>query len=852
MIRLGSSAVLRRRVLGILIAVLSASGARAQGTDSCTTPTLVTGAGPHAFNNASATNGAQSSVCSVTCAKDVWFRWTAPTTGTYTLSLCGLTTIDSVVAVYAGTGCPAAAAIACNDDSCSLQSSIAFSATSGSSYVFQIGSFGTTAGGSGTFTVSIPPPPPPCSAAVGPDVIVGDVTGPSNYAAASGIDAIALGTTSCNLGDTWLNWFSSTNQHPVIGGNLYRYKVVGGAGRFEQIGMSWLKHGFFALSQTLCCTTCVSTDGTHLGVGCSDPYTSTRNGTQSGLGPRWQVNANTGAFTYPPANPSWAGSTARRLEFLLTDVEATPGVRYFGESQYVTPDDAIAGNQDNNASWRELLVSGSATDWTFALSGSTTRQQSAVQAWALCESGVTLTNVDLPSEGRLILGHKVTALGGGQYRYEYALYNMNSDDAVRSFALPIGAGVTVTNAGFHDLPYRNGDGPGNVNYDGADWTSSNSGGVLSWSTQTFAQNASANALRWGSTYNFRFDANVAPTGGTITLGRYKSAGSATVAAAVPGSAGPDSDGDGVTDAVDNCPSVANTNQANADGDASGDACDTCTDTDGDGFANPGFPASTCPVDGCPNDPLKSAPGACGCGVPETDSDGDGTPNCVDGCPNDPLKITPGPCGCGVPNTDSDGDGTPNCNDGCPNDPLKTTPGACGCGVPNTDSDGDGTPNCVDGCPNDPLKITPGACGCGVPNTDSDNDGTPNCIDGCPNDPAKIAPGVCGCGVADTDSDNDGTPNCNDGCPNDPLKTTPGACGCGVPNTDSDGDGTPNCNDGCPNDPLKITPGACGCGVPNTDSDNDGTPNCIDGCPNDPAKIAPGVCGCGVADTDSDG
>jgi hypothetical protein len=46
------------------------------------------------------------------------------------------------------------------------------------------------------------------------------------------------------------------------------------------------------------------------------------------------------------------------------------------------------------------------------------------------------------------------------------------------------------------------------------------------------------------------------------------------------SAGPaDSDGDGVNDTADNCPSVANANQANHDGDANGDACDPDDDND---------------------------------------------------------------------------------------------------------------------------------------------------------------------------------------------------------------------------------------------------------------------------------
>ncbi|MBK7945230.1 MAG: hypothetical protein IPJ85_07970 [Flavobacteriales bacterium] len=134
------------------------------------------------------------------------------------------------------------------------------------------------------------------------------------------------------------------------------------------------------------------------------------------------------------------------------------------------------------------------------------------------------------------------------------------------------------------------------------------------------------------------------------------------------------------------------------------------DQDGDGFGDPNSAQVSCtPIpgyvtnntDGCPLDPLKQAPGACGCGNLEIDTDGDGTPNCIDGCPNDPLKIAPLACGCGNPETDGDGDSTPDCVDGCPSDPLKTSAGACGCGNPDTDSDGDGIANCVDNCPNTP-------------------------------------------------------------------------------------------------------------------------------------------------------
>ncbi len=276
------------------------------------------------------------------------------------------------------------------------------------------------------------------------------------------------------------------------------------------------------------------------------------------------------------------------------------------------------------------------------------------------------------------------------------------------------------------------------------------------------------------------------------------------------------------------------------------------------------PASVEPssCDLCPTDPAKTAPGVCGCGTPDTDSDNDGTPNCNDGCPGDPAKVAAGTCGCGISDADSDGDAVKDCNEDCDLDPAKTDPGLCGCGVADTDSDSDGAPDCNDDCPLDPLKVAPGLCGCGVPegsscgctagSPDGDSDGTPDCADDCPAHAIKILPGICGCAVADTDTDNDSTPDCNDLCPTNNPKTSPGVCGCAELDWDTDSDGTPNCVDECPNDPGKIAWGICGCQVPETDSDGDSMPDCQDGCPTDPAKIWGGYCGCGVSDVNTDG
>jgi len=149
----------------------------------------------------------------------------------------------------------------------------------------------------------------------------------------------------------------------------------------------------------------------------------------------------------------------------------------------------------------------------------------------------------------------------------------------------------------------------------------------------------------------------------------------TEAVYVPGAA--DKDLDGVPDATDNCPLISNPGQADLDKDGIGDACDVC-----------------------PGDPNKSAPGACGCGIADTDSDKDGSPDCKDSCPADPYKTAPGSCGCGVADTDSDKDGIPDCKDNCP---LAYNPDQADLdkdGIGNacsssSDSDGDGIPDDVD-------------------------------------------------------------------------------------------------------------------------------------------------------------
>ncbi len=56
---------------------------------------------------------------------------------------------------------------------------------------------------------------------------------------------------------------------------------------------------------------------------------------------------------------------------------------------------------------------------------------------------------------------------------------------------------------------------------------------MTWSTDTYAQNPNANAIRWGTLYNFRFDSSRPPTSANATVGFYKTGAPITVAVQAP-------------------------------------------------------------------------------------------------------------------------------------------------------------------------------------------------------------------------------------------------------------------------------------------------------------------------------
>ena len=349
--------------------------------------------------------------------------------------------------------------------------------------------------------------------AEGPDVIVADLQNTIRYAAVGDISPYGIGTTACNLGTERADWVASTNQHPVILQNLFRLKDD----RFEQIGMSWIKHGFYAVSQSVCQPCYDRTDGSQLGVGCSDPYSASLNAVQTNMSPRSTVNAHTGYFGYPWNGPAVTSSIDRRLQVHAVDLypPANIGARYFIEGHYVCAGDATAGTHDNNASYREITVNAD-YDLVINPSWSTQREQPAARAWQDVDPEVFETDVRVPGEGLFVLAGKAVDLGGGVWRYSYILENLNSDRSARSFSVELPEGAMITNPGFHHVEYHSGEA-----YDSAAWETTMTDQFVTWSTSTYEQDPSASALRFSSAYNFYFDVNAEPDVDTVNIGLFK-------------------------------------------------------------------------------------------------------------------------------------------------------------------------------------------------------------------------------------------------------------------------------------------------------------------------------------------
>lgn len=382
---------------------------------------------------------------------------------------------------------------------------------------------------------------------VGPDAGVCTIQQVTRWGTLDGVTAYSLGHNMVNVGSEAFDVLQNGADHPVFASNMFRLLN----GRFEHIGQAWVWHHYCSLQVRSSCATseCPNQGGclSSLAPGCQDPHSAPRAGCQTCLGPKFEVNADSGEFAWPYSQQGQTGDLLFKRLQVHNDDLGIAGALYFVEGQLVSRDDSSAGNQDNNASYRRVSIGPAPSYFISFVAGEDTHfERPAIYAWSDNDPNAVVTQVPVPVEGLFLLGRAATDNGDGTWHYEYALQNLNSDRSAGSFSLPLTGSVELSNIGFHDVDYHSGE-----PFDGTDWIPEITPQAVSWSTdQTFEENHNANALRWGTLYNFRFDANAPPTSAQVTIGLFKPGSPSEIVVpdiVVPGAAFclADLDGDGV-------------------------------------------------------------------------------------------------------------------------------------------------------------------------------------------------------------------------------------------------------------------------------------------------------------------
>ncbi len=311
------------------------------------------------------------------------------------------------------------------------------------------------------------------------------------------------------------------DQHPYLVWNTYR---IDADGRIEQIGRSGVKHAFLTTNNP-----CDDHPGTGfiLGRGCEDTYGTSNNDSNNDLGPRSEIIAATGEWgrcgsIYDPdcngvQNSSGNSSFDQRMQIQESAIDpaANVGAAYLFEAWYVVRDDV---NIYNTMQTRPGSFTWTGSTWNVSnqlplLLGP------AIDRWVDPDgSDPSRHSVELVMPGgRSKLAVRTTDIGGGLYRYDYALMNFDfgvamteqtanglrvtSNDGFIGFSVPIAAGVQVS-----DIAFADGDPDA-----GNDWAITQQVNAVVWTAPP------GGALNWGSLFRFSLVATAAPVLGPVTL-----------------------------------------------------------------------------------------------------------------------------------------------------------------------------------------------------------------------------------------------------------------------------------------------------------------------------------------------
>ena len=351
----------------------------------------------------------------------------------------------------------------------------------------------------------------------------------------NGLNAAVFATTACNVGTKVISWSAPMDPHHPFIAFLVARELNG---RFEQINeRAWVKHGYFAVSSTLCGTCIPPGSNGLLGIGCSDTYSVNSNGNQYYLGPPDEIDPWMGTWdpvcsyfdrgdpaVAPPndcngersltqAQASALSPLAHRIR--IWDPELNAGGSFWYQGQYVLEGEgeAARGNNLGSLGFRPVW-NGSA--WLLQATADPLLYGTVLQRWSGASVASATNGAD---DGRVYVAVKVSGPdpATGFYHYEYAVHNRDNAQGVSALRIPVCTGARVRNLGFGDVD--------------ADAQNDWSGAVVA---DELVFSGASNPLKWNTIFNFWFDSDAAPAAGKVVLDpSLRGAGLVSVASSGP-------------------------------------------------------------------------------------------------------------------------------------------------------------------------------------------------------------------------------------------------------------------------------------------------------------------------------
>jgi hypothetical protein len=356
----------------------------------------------------------------------------------------------------------------------------------------------------------------------------------NNGTSATTVSGQGAAGASSALWSAWIPWHQKftgvftpygNDQHPFLIWDMYRINADGG---IEQIGRSGVKHAWYT-TNVGCAVPAEAMDHHVLGRSCNDTYSTTNNNANQDLSFRSEIVPATNQWgrCHSLFDPGCVGSNTnsipaddgfvRRMVVNESQISSTvnPGATYLFDSWYLARQDINIYNSMGTISGTPTYSGG---NWVFA-GQSNYKLGSVTDRWVEnLPVNTTAQNVELVNkDGHTKVAVRVVDLGNGQWRYHYAVHNLD-------FSRPVTAGAepnldVISNKGYDrfrvaipegvaviDNRFSDGD------LDSAnDWSFSSSGGYLTWT-------APANqSLDWGSLYLFTVTTFSPPAAGSSEL-----------------------------------------------------------------------------------------------------------------------------------------------------------------------------------------------------------------------------------------------------------------------------------------------------------------------------------------------